>query len=226
MWGVQTEHFRSYNLLWGALFAGSFPRASLLQKCHISSHALCSGWTHFYKPPSAAEGQAFLMYLLSYFLIFLLFLFSFYQYPPINHMFHGLLETPIHQLRTGVLWSLQHFSDLFKGLVLNSCTRDTFLLPVAIQMWAVHTSWRQQLPVCMLAAGRTGWCCIEKWFHYCQAQFGLSSHRTQQEQLQSCSRADFRAGLSMCLVPMGHRASTPESTLVCWMCSCLGSCHF
>lgn len=160
-----------------ALFAGSFPRASLLQQCHVSSHALCSGWTHFYKPPSAAEGQTFLMYLLSYFLIFLLFLFSFYQYPPINHMFHGLLETPIHQLRTGVLWSLQHFSDLFKGLVLNSCTRDTFLLPVAIQTWAVHTSWRQQLPVSMLAAGRTGWCCIEKWFHYCQAQFGLSSHR-------------------------------------------------
>lgn len=89
----------------------------------------------FVSPHQQLKDRHFLMSVSSILLlIFLFFLFSFYQYPPINLMFHGLLEIHIHQLRTGVLWSLQHFSDLFKGLVLNSCTGDKFLLPVAIQM--------------------------------------------------------------------------------------------
>lgn len=70
----------------------------------------------------------------------------------------------------------------------------------------------------MLGAGRARQCCIQK----CDSivpKLSLVSPATesQQQQLQSCSRTDFRAGLSMYLVSTGHVASTPASTLGYWV---------
>lgn len=189
------EHFRSYYLLWGCPICCKHPWSLLLQKCHISSHTLCTGGTHFYKLPSAGKDVFKCQYLLSYFLIFLLFLFSFYQYSPVNLMFHGLLEIHIHQLRTGVLWSLQHFSNLFKGLVLNSCTGDKFLLHVAIQMCDISS---RQAVACfaVLAAGRACWWCIQERDSIVPKL--ILGTGPQQQQLQGCSRTDLRAGLRLC----------------------------
>lgn len=169
------------DLFWRLPYLQWASLESLQQKCRLSSCALCSRWTHFYKSPLAAEGRAFfnVRIFCPTFWSSSCSSFPFHQYPRIKHVFHGWdTFNNSKVMHPEVQWFIYRTCTEFlqKEASFTCCVQQFICVCGSI----IYITWRQAVACLHCCVKKQGMVMLhsEVWLHLFQALFNLFSCRT------------------------------------------------